>query len=308
VRSRLNTSNSMSVRSSESERARKVQDISGVGSLLGAPVSTELWDRLSGSPVLRSTTPSEVPSLCFERSDSVNDMEVDMSELSISGGESGGIILDSVIHVHELPSVFAYAYFERDAGVCILNSPGGTRVANSNPVVPRVVVSDAVLWLPLISSNGQTGHKFLLTKDGVVQAHIEVFLDNENASSLSRVLLVHGLYSNFAHVAKLIDKHSILEFNSIQSHIEKLYETMSSITEDAMYLPVNEVLVGLSLSPTSSDSLQASVPDQLASHPHASVVSMVWKDTKEQLHQLSSLVTNCIHQHNTFEFTRAGVM
>jgi len=141
-----------------------------------------------------------------------------------------------------------------------------------------------------------------------VQAHIEVFLDNENASSLSRVLLVHGLYSNFAHVAKLIDKHSILEFNSIQSHIEKLYETMSSITEDAMYLPVNEVLVGLSLSPTSSDSLQASVPDQLASHPHASVVSMVWKDTKEQLHQLSSLVTNCIHQHNTFEFTRAGVM
>ena len=281
-----------------------------IGTLFSSSIGNEIWERLAGSPVVRPTTPSDIPSLCFDRCDSVNDMEIDMSELRIQETlletTQHGVFLDSVVHTNELPQVFSYCYFERESGSCMVTSPSGTFVANSNPVIPRVVVSDRVVWMPVLSSLGETGHKFMLIKNDVVQAHIEVFVD-ETTESL-KVLFVHGLYSHFSYAAKLVDKHSLLEFNTLQSHIEKIYKTMSSITEDSMYLPVNEVLVGASLSPTNAEFLRVSVPDHLASHPHANSVHQVWHKTTEKLQQLSSLVINCITQHNTFEFTRAGVM
>jgi len=282
------------------------RDSHEAGSLFGSVVDKELWDRLCGSPVLRSKTPSEVTSFCLERSESVNDMEIDMADLRIRGGDV--VLLDSVVQIRDVPYAFAYAYFERDAGTSTISSPGGNIVLNNNPVVPRAVVSDSVEWTPILSSCGEKGHKFLLSNGGVVQAHIEVFLyDDENASSINRVLLVHGLYSCFAHVAKLIDRHSILEFNSIKEHIKKLHNTMSSIDDDSIYLPLNEIIVGESLAPTNPHSLATTVPSHLKSHPHAAIAPGVWENTKTQLHQLSSVATNCIHQHNTEEFTRANV-
>ena len=282
-----------------------------VGSLFGKPLDCNLWERLAGSPVIRATTPSEVPSLHFERAESVDDgMDIDMSEMSIDGPTpAGNVTLDSVVHTHELPAEFAYAYFERDTGTAQLRAPNGHVVSNSNPVVPRVVHADALAWQPVLSSDGHMGHKFLLLHGGTVQAHVEAFLESDTiGASLNRVLVVHGLYSTLAHTAKLVDRHSLLEFNSVESHVQRLYTTMSSIEEDAMYLPVAELLIGSTLAPSSPTRLHAVVPTAYQAHPQAPLAAHVWERTTQQLSQLSNLVTNCINQHNMHEFTRSHVM
>ena len=278
---------------------------SEVGSLFGPSIDATdvaLWERLSGSPIVRATTPSEAPSSVHLGAGMDVEMDVERTD--------GSVVLDSVVHLHETPVEFAYCYFERDAGTAQLRAPSGAIVTNSDPVRPRVVEADVVVWQPVLGADGRTGHKFLLAKDGVVQAQLEAYLetDTDFASPLQRVLAVHGLYTTLAHTAHLVDRHSLLEFNSVETHTQRLYDMLSSIDSDQLYLPVNELVIGSALAPTSPTRLLATVPPALAAHPHAAHVSGLWDRVVSELHQLSSLVTNCIHQHNTHEFTRNNCM
>lgn len=282
---------------------RVPQDVCHANCSQGVTLNVDLWDRLSGSPIVRSTTPSEAPSLNSDFGDHMNDVNTDMLELNIST-EVERMALDSVVHVHELPPSFAYAYFERESGLSFLNAPNGQKVANNNPVMPRVVTADVVLWMPVVSVTGDTGHRFLLVEEDVTQAHIDIFLGRDNQHSGDRIVIVHGLHSNFAHTAKLVDNNSIIEFNSIQSHVEKLHKTMLTINEDEMYLPVNEILIGSLLSLSNTTQLELNVPKQFASHPRAIFAAPVWRQTLQQLSYLSSLVTNCVQLHNNTEFAR----
>lgn len=280
------------------------------GSLFGPPIEgSELWEKLAGSPIVRATTPSDAPSsLHFDRADPMDDVEMEMCELSLASDDS---VLDSVVHLHELPADFAYSYFEREESETTpVRAPNGRMVPNANPVLPRAVHADAVVWHPTIAADGASGHRYSLELGGVAQARIEVFLEDESDGDapIAHVFAVHGLYSHLAHAAKLVDQHSVLRFSSPQTHKASLYEMLSCIDRDTIYLPVNEIVVGSALAPTSASRLRVLVPAATSGHPHARHAARVWERATAELHALSTLVTNCANQHNLHEFTRTGRM
>jgi hypothetical protein len=212
--------------------------------------------------------------------------------------------LDSVVHVNEVPGdSFAYAYFERDSRTRTLVAPNGEHVNNFNPVVPRIVLADAVFWQPLLSHEGRTGHKFQLVNNNEPTAHLEVFHDNE---SIQKIVLVHGLYTKLAYAAKLVDKHSIIAFTPPNQHIHRLHGLLRSMKDTELYLPVNEIVVGRAMQ--LSTLLQTQIPAAYATHSDASNAGRVWAETSRLLTELSSVVVNCVEAHNYAEFRRVGLL
>jgi hypothetical protein len=269
------------------------------GSIYNAPLEMDidLWNRLSGSPDFRASTPSQASS-ALARSESMESL--DIGEPVIKGRKE----LDSVVHVHEVPGdEFAYAYFERDSGARTLVAPNKERVNNFNPVVPRVVLADAVFWQPLLTNDGRSGHRFQLFHNNEPTAHLEVFHDT---ASIQKITLFHGLYTKLAHTAKLIDKRSIVSFTPPQQHIHRLHEMLNSLNETELYLPVNEVVVGRAMQTNSLMQLQ--IPHIYAEHPISATAQHAWAETSRLLSELSSVVVSCVESHNYAEFQRVGLM
>lgn len=256
----------------------------------------DLWLRLAGSPELRPTTPSVTSSLHLERPDDVFDMDTDATP---AGGPP---LLDSVIHTHELPAEFAYAYFERDVGVADVQTPSGNVVANEHPVTPRVVRADRVVWRPVLSNDGLCGHRFDLMLGDALQAHVEAFVD---AHSVRRVAFVHRNYSQTARAAGLVDRNSLVEFNSPESHAAKLREMLASLPCDQYYLPVAEVAVGQALCPRFGAPL--SLHPRHAKNPAASVAGAVWSRVKLEIAVIWEMARAASNAHNLSEFRRTGL-
>jgi len=250
-----------------------------------------VWDRLTGSPVLQASVSNKLPP-SIGRESSVFDME--LCDLSLNDAT------ESVVETHRLPPHFAYAYFERDHDKSQLELPNGQSVTNLSPVVPRPVLADIVSWTPLLSSAGDTGHRFSLVHQGDVQANVEVFL-NEHGG-VDRMLIVHSLYSALSHSAKLIDRSSILEFNPMEKHIAKVAEMATSTHTSEFYLPVNEIVVGSHLS-----NVSVLVPQRLATHAEAKNAQAAFNQARSDMIRMSTAVFECIENHNSIEFRRVGV-
>lgn len=269
------------------------------GSIYEAPLEMDLalWNKLSGSPDFRASTPSQASS-ALARSESMDSL--DIGEPMVRGRKE----LDSVVHVNEVPGdSFAYVYFERDSGTKTLVAPNGEHVNNFNPVVPRVVLAEAVLWQPLLSHDGRTGDKFQLMHQNEPTAHLEVFYDHER---IQKIVIVHGLYTKLAYCAKLIDKRSVLSFTPPRQHIHRLHDMLRSLKETELYLPVNEIVVGRAMQ--QGTLLQVQIPAAYATHPQAPNAGRVWTETSRLLTELSSVVVGCIEAHNYSEFRRVGLM
>ena len=84
-------------------------------------------------------------------------------------------------------------------------------------------------------------------------------------------------------------------FVNIETHTQKLLETMANIEQDTMYLPTNEVAVGSQLA-----SLQNGIENDDA--------RALWHTVCTQLTRLSQLAINYSKTHNAFEFTRTQSM
>lgn len=256
--------------------------------------NSDLWARLSGSPVLRPTTPSVTSSLPPERIDEVDE------EMSDVGSPA---MLDSLVHLHELPPNFAYAYFERDCGVSDIETPNGVVVGNRLPVVPRVVLADSIQWKPVLSSSGLQGHRFELLFDGALQAHVEVFTD---ATSIHRVAFVHAHYTTLARAAGTIDRGALIEFNSPTSHLAKLQAALTNgVGQLQCYLPVNEVVVGSALDPNFG--LPLAPHARHAKNPLWGVAAAVWRRTREEMHAISNVARDASERHNASELARSGL-
>ena len=258
---------------------------------------TELWRKLLSSPVLRPTTPSVTSSLPpFDR---VVDEEDDMS--CDTGAPP---LLDSVVHLHELPgsSTFAYAFFERDTGVADLETPSGHVVGNRRPTVPRCVHCDRVLWAPVLSSNGLFGHRFDLVLNGILQAHVEVFTDS---AQIQRVAFVHTTYSLMARAAGTIDVNTLIEFNSPASHLSKLQSALTKgVGPLQLYLPTSEVVVGPALDAEFGAPL--SPHPKHAKNPLACAAPAVWKRLRAEMAAISKLALEASQRHNAAELARSG--
>jgi hypothetical protein len=68
-----------------------------------------------------------------------------------------------------------------------------------------------------------------------------------------------------------------------------------------MYLPVNELATGTDLD------VPVEIDPRHARNPSAAVAATVWKHTKHELRQISTLSTEHACKHNLSEFARAGL-
>lgn len=244
--------------------------------------------------MLRPQTPSLTSSLALERPDD--------STMDTEPTTDAPAMLESVVHLHELPVSFAYAYFERESQSAQVSTPSGAVVFNEMPVRPRVVECDAIVWKPVLSTDGLSGHRFDLLFDGETQAHMEVFCSQ---TAIQRVALVHRLYTPTARAAGLVDRNSLLEFNSPESHHAKLTHFLTSMPTGSLYLPVNELAVGSALHADTGVALQ--LDPRHTRNPVSASAEAVWLRTKQELGEIARVAMQASSSHNASEFGRCGL-
>lgn len=268
------------------------------GSLFGSAVGAEqLWNRLAGSPTLRPQTPSIASSLHLDRHD---ESMADCGDMLDNGNESAPPMLESVVHTHELPEQFAFAYWERDSENVAITTPSGAVVHNAFPVRPRVVTAERVVWRPVLGHDGLSGHRFdLVDGMGEVGAHVEVFV---STSAIHRVALVHATYSQLARSQGLVDHHSLLEFNSPAQHHGKLVSFLGRMSPGQLYLPVNELAVGSQL-----QNAPLEIDTRHANNPAAAVAAAVWQQAVAELGAIANVAMAAAGEHNRSEFARSGL-
>ena len=160
---------------------------------------------------MRPTTPSIARSLALDKGHDDVSMEVDAST---SGDHDAPAMLESVVHTHELPEHFVYAYFERDAQSAQIPTPSGSTVLNAFPVRPRVVCASRIVWRPVLGSDGVTGHRFdFVNDDGEIEAHVEVFV---SSTEVQRVALVHRMFTPNCESAVIIQSSMKLLESTLQ--------------------------------------------------------------------------------------------
>ena len=281
--------------SSELVAFMSIRNDGGPSSLFGAATS-DLWTRLAGSPMLRPTTPSLASSLAIDRPIA----EEPMDDAGVEGSSEDGAppMLESVVHLFELPERFAYAYFERDAAPAPVTTPSGVTVMNGYPVRPRVVQAERIVWRPVLGNDGLSGHRFDFLHEGEEQAHVEVFV---SSTSIHRVAFVHRMYTHTARTSGLIDRNSLLEFNSPTSHCERLRTFLQALPIGQIYLPVNELATGSDLDH------KVEIDPRHERNPTAAVAQRVWDHTRTQLRGIAALAMQASHSHNCSEFARTGL-
>lgn len=268
----------------------------------------DLWSRLAGSPELRPTTPSIVSSIAMhERSEQeLTDADMDVGAGGAGGaGVAGGpAVLDSVVHLHELPEHYGFAYFVRDEGQADVQTPSGHVVANSFPVVPRVVLGERIVWVPVVSSDFCTGHRFqlLLNSSDEVQGFIECFID---ATTVHRVAFVHANYSVAARAAGLVDRASLTEYNSPTNHYQKLKNMLDTLPASEVYLPVHEIATGPALHHELGAPLH--IHPSHARNPTAPMAAAVWKRVCLEVNAIWDVARAATDAHNRSEVSRCGL-
>lgn len=269
------------------------------GSLYGAALgASDIWARLAGSPMLRPTTPSMASSLAIDRPIEEAMMDADSGT---SGSDEHGAppMLESVVHLFELPERFAYAYFERDNASAQVTTPSGAVVQNGFPVRPRVVCASRIVWRPVLGNDGLSGHRFdFLDEVGEVQAHVEAFV---SATAIHRLALVHKMFTPTARESGLVDRRSLLEFNSPTSHCERLCAFLGNLPPGQIYLPVNELATGLDLEHA------VEIDPRHLRNPMAPVAATVWRHARNQLQSIALIAIEASHRHNCSEFARTGL-
>eukprot|EP00966_Prymnesium_polylepis_P211397 4895610-Prymnesium_polylepis.1 len=187
----------------------------------------------------------------------------------------------------------AYMFFECQRETVIVSSSAihGPRL-NRDPVLPRMVSVDTIVWKPMITNAGEEGHSYALAHEGEHVASIEV--------TASRVVVVHSTYNPAALEAGLVDPATRLVFE--RSHPKQLNELLDDVVMDdnIIYLPVSEVLLGKALD---------RIPLRVSSkdHPRSADARKIWMETRHFLRSMQSSVIRGIRNHNSLEFERAGV-
>ena len=203
--------------------------------------------------------------------------------------------LTSAIHMWEVPveelHACAYVFFEELPGETVAwHSKAGER-RSQGAVVPRVVMSDTVSWLPLLSDQGHVGFSFSLKLEGLLQSTVQIFDDDQ-------IVVAHASYSPLAVEANMASSSTRLVF--AHDHDQRLAEVVAEVVADFElgYLPVGEVLAGRGL-------------DRIAFRRRGGDgderALKKWNQAKERLRALNKNAVTGIETQNARELSAAGV-
>ena len=186
----------------------------------------------------------------------------------------------------------AYVFFERQRQPVIVSSGVQGPRFNRDPVLPRAVYVDTVLWNPMLCNSGEEGHSFALSYEGHHSSSVEV--------TSSRVIIVYGTCSPSALEAGLVDPATRLCFG--RDHPQELDRVLDDVLmdDDVVFLPLSEVMLGRAL-----DKIPLRVTHN--DHPLAADARKVWVETKSFLRSMQSSVVKGITNQNRLEFKRVGV-
>jgi hypothetical protein len=278
--------NSMSIRGSYHGSA-SAQPCGSRGSLLGEALSSQHIEEFWGEKLTLSPTSSRLDE-GFSGSPMDEDEDLLGPPQTLKALESA---VQTFSYTLEELVESAYVFFERQkAPVVVSSGPRGTRW-NRQPVLPRVVNTDALHWNPMYTNGGEEGHAFTLFHQREKVATIEV--------TNSRVVVVHATYSPAALDAGLIHPSTRLVFE--RTHPQQLADLLDEVAgdDDQLYLPVGEILLGKSLD---------RVPLRVLNKEHHSSTEArrVWLETRSFLRSMQRHVVRGIESQNQSEFLRVG--
>ena len=285
----------MSMRSTPAtpERASRSGSLDEIGSLFGfaLDLGDATWSRLTGSPILRSSSAALLGEC------SLGSIGED-SFMDVSHGPTSSVLapppspltsaraLESFVHLEALPSLdddrFALASFWRhddhtsEVAIDGKGVGGGTRV-NLDPVWPQVLNFDSIEWVPV--SNG--AHRFLLqTGEDGTAGYIEAA--ERVRGELHRIVVVNGARG--------------LEFLTPAGHARKLRGIVNGSSDDEFYLPIEEIVVGNALR-----RFPVCVSEVNRNHGAFADAERVWMGALDVLAEISELALLGIRKHNEME-------
>jgi hypothetical protein len=297
----------MSLRSSP-ER----DELDEIGSMFGSSLGISaggLWNRLSGSPVLRASS-----SMCLNTPPSISSsMSIeDMLESSLAASlptplmpspasapavahcataSSSPPVVESCIYLEDLPAMddakFAFAHFLREDDEVAPFVHAGVTYKNWDPVRPKPIYFERVFWSPVVDADGGEVHCFSFWADECVATLYATLFAHDAAQGMEAL----------ERVSLHVDDRT-LKFHSPSSHLQKLEALLSGPSEsDAFYLPLAEVVVG-------SAALRASrvlVDEADRSTAAFANAERAWMSTVGALEVISATVVHGCERHNKTE-------
>lgn len=184
----------------------------------------------------------------------------------------------------------------------IITGKGGKRVRNTDFVIAKPIVADAVVWRLMRGiDNEPCGSCFFLTSQGAVVSKIEVMQSDSGSSDIGRVAIVDPMHTKLAVASGLADSSTLLEFQVPVAHVRQLRALRAHMRTDAGvgYIPTREVVVGRALD---------ALPLKTSPGPGAAAAPSTWAKTKRFLHELSEVTVDAMQAHTQAEMSRAGAL
>lgn len=261
------------------------------GSLFGAAIGTPpggFWHRLAVSP------PRTPPTEASRYAQLPPEFHLDAGPAAVpTAGQ-----LDSVFPswVHDFSDAVLVTFAESADVVTLRAAP---RLECANVVHPTMVRADAVAWRPMAcEATGVRGHLFTLSHEGKPTCRIEVSLAGDG-DEIGRVVVVQPEYSPVAIAARTAAPSSLLIFDDVRAHTERLHALRHTLATsgDTGYVPTQELVATGAL-----DRLVLATDHS----PEAAVARRHWKTLKLLFAALSAATADCVDAYTQSELRRVN--
>ena len=261
-------------------------------------------EAMAVSPVLEATGPEEgdVPALSIGEP-SVLFRDAPKPE---SKDEGRSKRTESVVHTWaHSPAEWhdsCYTYFERQSEPAVMCGGAAGARWNDDPVLPRMVNADMLVWMPMTGADGSDAHAFRLLEKQVPVATIEVYALPHSPRKPCRIQIVHASYSALGRESGMCDQGSMLVYSDPERHLEQLRELKESIEkdEDVLYAPVAEAVAGKGLE-------RLPLRHSTRAHRSSAHALPLWTEVKAFLGAMRTEVQAAVDRHNRREFERCGL-
>ena len=247
---------------------------------------TRLWNRLAGSPFLTSTA---LPALS---TDSHMDLSEDAEDAVLIGPTIQGAVAPLSMPLLQTQglAVVLFDMFEETSDVLVHD---GATFENVAPTRPDVVFCDSISYFGVLATEPRVD-RFDLLQNGRLLAVIEAHSVGE---SISKIVVVKRTTKrlNGEEDANVV----VLQPPTLHAEkLNRLVEALRARSEEALYAPVGEVVVGNWLH-------TAQVAVREGAELHAEVGERVWRATLAHLKQISDLACEGMRLHLRNEVERA---
>ena len=283
---------SMLRRSDSNESIESNSSLGSIGAALTRTLvdePTRLWNRLAGSPFLTSTA---LPALSSTDSHML-DVAEDAEDAVLLGPTVQGVVAPLSLPLLQTQGLglVLFDMYEETSDVLVHDA---ATFENVSPTRPDVVFCDSISYFGVLATEPRVD-RFDLLQNGRLLAVIEA---HSNCDSISKLVVVKRTTKrlNGEEDAKVV----VLQPPTL--HAEKLgqlVEALRARSEEALYAPVGEVVIGNWLH-------NAPVAVREGAEAHAAVGQRVWRATLAHLQQISTMACEgmCLHLRNEVERAR----